>query len=82
MGAGFQDSGRLAEDLVGAIAGGFGERAIDLDDDSFGIGDHGAFLRIEGYGGDAQFRLGPFAFGDIDAGGKQSDQFFVAVVNG
>ena len=55
MVAGMQHVRRLAQNLLGLVAGDFDEGAIDAQDDVIGIGDHHAFLGLEGSGGDAEF---------------------------
>ena len=56
-----QDTRRPANNLRRGIAGDRGERLVDAQDNRVGVGDHHAFLRLEGGGRDAQLLLGLLA---------------------
>ena len=57
--------GVLAHDFLGRIAGVFGKCLVDPQDHTVGIGDHHAFLRFEGGGGNAKIGLGLLPFCNI-----------------
>ncbi len=65
MTSGFQERGRLANDVGMAVTGHIGEGTVDPQDDGMGIRNHHGFVRIESGSGDSPIFVRTFAIGDV-----------------